>query len=170
MVPAETEHKEGTLIKISPKDIVGAQAIVTAAFNPWGEPVYVGAEMVRAFAELTGDRNPIHISPEAGLCSIFQRCVAHGKLIESLALGHRPPPTFEVVGTQLVLTEARSRFSRPVAVGQHVAFRERVSKVEAQKRTGDIVVTFEWQCRIEDTGKIAVEGEIILLHSTPVPA
>lgn len=40
----------------------------------------VATEDVVAFADLTGDRNPVHLEPEFARTMPFRRCIAHGLL------------------------------------------------------------------------------------------
>src|SRR5688572_33047784 len=40
----------------------------------------VTGEDVRRFADLTGDRNPVHLDPEFARTTPFRRCIAHGLL------------------------------------------------------------------------------------------
>ena len=41
-------------------------------------------EMINRYAELTGDFNPVHVSPEYAQTTRFGRCIAHGMLTASL--------------------------------------------------------------------------------------
>lgn len=50
-------------------------------------PREISQEDVERFAELTGDRNPIHLDPEYAAHSPFGHRIAHGLLSLSLALG-----------------------------------------------------------------------------------
>lgn len=47
----------------------------------------VSEQDIAAFADLTGDRNPIHIDPEYARTTPFRRCIAHGLLGVSLSSG-----------------------------------------------------------------------------------
>ena len=40
----------------------------------------VTAEDVSAFADLAGDRNPVHLDPAFARTTPFRRCIAHGLL------------------------------------------------------------------------------------------
>jgi len=43
----------------------------------------IKAEDLRLFAELSGDRNPIHLDPAFAATTIFKRCIAHGMYVGS---------------------------------------------------------------------------------------
>lgn len=47
------------------------------------ERITVTREMVEAFAEVSGDANPIHLNKEAAARSIFGKPIAHGILLAS---------------------------------------------------------------------------------------
>ena len=52
-----------------------------------GPEVTVTAEMIRTYADLTGDHTPIHVDEEYAKTTIFGRIVAHGLLGLALADG-----------------------------------------------------------------------------------
>jgi oxepin-CoA hydrolase/3-oxo-5,6-dehydrosuberyl-CoA semialdehyde dehydrogenase len=84
-----------------------------------GGNVKVENEMIRAFAELTGDRNPVHVDPEVARKSVFRGCVAHGMLVQSLAAGMMwRSGAFE--GSVIAVLEARASFPAPVKPGDEV--------------------------------------------------
>lgn len=69
---------------------------------------------VRAFAELTGDKNPIHLDDDNAAKSVFGRRIAHGLYVGSM-IG-------EVIGTVLpgrntIYLEQTFRFLKPVYIG-----------------------------------------------------
>lgn len=69
---------------------------------------------VCAFAELTGDRNPIHTDDDSAKKSVFGRRIAHGLYVGSM-IG-------EVIGTVLpgkdtIYMEQTFRFLKPVYIG-----------------------------------------------------
>jgi acyl dehydratase len=50
-------------------------------------PLTLTHEMIRDFAELTGDRNPLHTDVEFMKSSQWGDIIAHGLLIQSLVVG-----------------------------------------------------------------------------------
>ena len=72
------------------------------------------------FAQLSGDRNPMHVDPVAARRTLFGRPVVHGihMLLRSLDawLGACPPATAEAV----VLRRLRGRFPNPTFLHEPV--------------------------------------------------
>ena len=97
---------------------------------------------VTAFAELSGDDNPIHTDEEYAKRSAFGRRIAHGALIFSISTGlaMRMTPPNEALVAFLGIDSLR--FTRPVFLGDSVRLRTRVTeKQERDPKRG--VVTFE---------------------------
>lgn len=86
---------------------------------------------VAAFAELTGDRNPLHLDPVFARGSRFGAPIAHGMLAAgfvSAILGvHLPGPGSVYIGQTF-------RFRKPVYVGQAVAIRVQVTELDPARR------------------------------------
>jgi len=85
---------------------------------------------IAAFAEATGDNNPIHFDDEAAAQSIFGRRVAQGMLTAGFLSG--------VFGTQFpgygtVYLSQSVKFLRPVFLGDTVTLRFKVLEVLAEK-------------------------------------
>ena len=112
---------------------------------------------VRAFADITGDDNPIHVDEEAGKASRFGRPVVHGVYILGLAskvLGRDFP------GPGSIAVALSVKFLRPVPVGEEVTIEVKVyEKVEAR---GHVKVKLYAYA----LGKMAVGGEAIVLPPT----
>ncbi|BBC32268.1 hypothetical protein SGFS_035620 [Streptomyces graminofaciens] len=71
----------------------------------------VTRELVRRYAELSGDHNPIHLSPEAARAGGFGDLIAHGMLTFALVAHHLAAAVGEAACADLQL-----RFSRPLTV------------------------------------------------------
>ena len=128
-------------------DIDGLNALVSDEFGEWGPEVVVSQEMINDFAELTGDRQWIHIDVErAKKESPFGGPVAHGFLTLSLLPG-LSQSTLQVKGQGSTINYgAKSlRFLAPVPAGATLHARSRLSGAEAKPKgtlvTNDIEVT-----------------------------
>ena len=93
--------------------------------------VAVTPERVRAFAEATGDFNPIHFDEAFAATTRFQRPIAHGALLTGLLSG--------ILGTQFpgpgtIYVSQTMKFLRPVAVGATVRIRLAVTGLQLEKR------------------------------------
>ena len=112
-------------------------------------------EDVRAFAELTGDHNPVHLDDEYAAGTRFGQRVAHGMLAASLisaALANELP------GRGTVYLSQQLQFTAPVFPGDTVTARVAVTKVREDKP----VVTLETVCT-NQRGETVIRGEAVVL-------
>ena len=112
-------------------------------------------EDVRAFADLTGDHNPVHLDDEYAARTRFGRRIAHGMLGASLissALANELP------GRGTVYLSQTLQFVAPVFPGDTVTARVTVTKVREDKP----IVTLETVCTNQD-GAPVVRGEAVVL-------
>ncbi len=90
-----------------------------AVGDQWRSPHRTVQEAdVQAFADLTGDRNPLHLDEEFARQTPFGRPIAHGLLGMSLVagLGSRSP----LMDTAVFVRVVEWKFSRPLYVGDTV--------------------------------------------------
>ncbi|HVF44797.1 MAG TPA: MaoC family dehydratase [Pyrinomonadaceae bacterium] len=115
----------------------------------------ITGEDVRAFAELTGDRNPVHLDEAYAATTRFGRRIAHGmlgaSLISTVLAGELPGPGSVYLSQTL-------RFTAPVFLGDTVTARVTVTNVREDKP----VVTLETVCT-NQRGERVVEGEAVVL-------
>lgn len=108
-------------------------------------------ELVRGFAEISGDHNPIHLDEQFAADSRFGRRIAHGMLSGALissVLGMR------FSEEKIVYLSQAMRFAAPVFIGDTVNVTATVTAIRADKP----VVTLETICAKQD-GTIVVTGE-----------
>ena len=80
-------------------DIQALEATISEEFGPWGAETLVDQKMIDDFAEITGDRQWIHIDVErAKRESPFRTPIAHGFLTLSLLPSLNPGRTYKIVG------------------------------------------------------------------------
>lgn len=115
----------------------------------------INEEDVRAFAELTGDRNPVHLDEEYAAATRFGRRIAHGMLGASLI---STVLASELPGPGSVYLSQTLRFTAPVYLGDTVTARVTVKHVREDKP----VVTLETVCT-NQRGERVVEGEAVVL-------
>ncbi|MET0645274.1 MAG: MaoC family dehydratase [Pyrinomonadaceae bacterium] len=118
----------------------------------------IADEDVRAFAELTGDRNPVHLDDEYAASTRFGRRIAHGMLGASLISAVLAN---ELPGRGTVYLSQTLRFTAPVFPGDTVTARVVVKAVREDKP----VVTLETFCT-NQRGERVVEGEAVVLVSS----
>lgn len=109
--------------------------------------------MVRSFAEISGDNNPIHLDNEAAKASIFGERVAHGILVTGLisnVLGCQLPGHGSIYVSQQVT------FLRPVKIGDTIT--ATVQVIEKDEKRG--TVKCKTTCTNQD-GKAVIKGEAV---------
>lgn len=116
----------------------------------------VTSERIAAFAELSGDRNPLHTSEDYAHSTGFGRPIAHGHLVAapvSTLAGYLLP------GKRCLILEIHFRFVRPVYAGERLVYRGVVSHVapavhalkvdvEATRVGGETVMRGSYQCKV----------------------
>ena len=105
---------------------------------------------IELFAEVSGDRNPLHMDEEFAKNTAFGQRIAHGALTASYISGilgnDLPGPGSIFVGLNM-------RFRRPVYIGSNVTVRVEVTEmIERGNR-----VTLKVSCIVD--GKAAISGE-----------
>jgi 3-hydroxybutyryl-CoA dehydratase len=107
-----------------------------------------------AFAELTGDSNPLHLDENFAAATIFKGRIAHGMLTAtyiSAILGTRLP------GPGAIYISQSLNFRAPVRIGDEVTARVRVTELFPEKKRA----LFTCDCSV--AGKTVLEGDALLL-------
>jgi acyl dehydratase len=124
------------------------------------EPRLVRPDDIQGFADLTGDRNPIHLDPEFAATTPFRQCIAHGLLIMSVGSGLTltAPP----VRTLAFLGIRDWRFVGPVFIGDEIRARNRVESVTPRGvgRRAEVV----WRVQlVNQNDEVVQEGTTVTL-------
>lgn len=123
-------------------DVDGLNAAASEEYGEWGREVEVTQEMINQFAELTGDKQWIHVDVErAKKESPFGGPIAHGFL--TLALIPRVNPMdIKITGHGNATNYGAGglRFLAPVPAGSKIHARQRLVGAEARKN-GTLVTT-----------------------------
>jgi 3-hydroxybutyryl-CoA dehydratase len=113
-------------------------------------------ETIRAFADVTGDTNPVHLDDNFAAGTRFGRRIAHGMiaagLISSAALANDLP------GPGTVYLNQTLKFKLPVYPGDTVTATVEVLSVRPDKP----IVTLSTICTNQDD-KVVLEGEAVVL-------
>lgn len=110
---------------------------------------------IRAYADLTGDDNPVHLDDEFAKTTRFGRRIAHGMLsagLISAVLANKLP------GTGTVYLSQSLSFVAPVYPGDTVTARVTVTKVREDKP----IVTLETVCTNQRDEPV-LRGEAVVL-------
>jgi 3-hydroxybutyryl-CoA dehydratase len=108
---------------------------------------------VQAFAEATGDLNPVHFDEDYARTTIFRGRVAHGALsigFISAVIGMKLP------GAGTIFVSAHTEFKAPVRIGDHVVTTCTVKEIRERRQ-----VVMDCACAVD--GKIVVTGEALVL-------
>jgi 3-hydroxybutyryl-CoA dehydratase len=127
------------------------------------------AELVRtvaeadivAFAEVTGDNNPVHLDADYAAGTSFGERIAHGMLSAgyiSAVLGTTLP------GPGAIYLSQTLAFKRPVKIGAEVTARVTVTAIDEAKAR----VTLDTTCLVG--GKAVVGGEAVVMVPRKVAA
>src|SRR4051794_14037264 len=112
-------------------------------------------ELVRKFAEVSGDFNPIHLDEDFAKSTRFGRRIAHGMLsgaFISAVLG------YEFKERKIVYMSQTMKFTAPVFLGDTVTATATVTKIREDKN----IVTIETVCTKHD-GEVVVQGEAVVM-------
>jgi 3-hydroxybutyryl-CoA dehydratase len=113
----------------------------------------VSASDVVGFAEITGDRNPIHLSEHFAAKTPFKGRIAHGLYTAGLisaVIGTRLP------GPGAIYISQTLRFLAPVKIGDTVEARVEVAELNAERRRAALTC----RCSVGET--VVLEGEAVV--------
>lgn len=114
-------------------------------------------EMIRAFADLTGDTNPVHLDDTYAAGTRFGRRIAHGMIAAGLisaALANDLP------GPGTVYLSQTLQFKGPVYPGDTITTTVEVKSVRPDKP----IVRLGTECRNQND-VVVLEGEAVVLLS-----
>lgn len=115
----------------------------------------VADQDIQSFAEVTGDRNPVHLDAEYAATTPFKTRISHGMLTASYisaVFGMRLP------GPGAIYVAQTLNFRRPVRIGDTITTTVTVAELLPAKRR----VRFECVCTNGD-GKVVLEGEAMMM-------
>jgi 3-hydroxybutyryl-CoA dehydratase len=114
-------------------------------------------ELIRAFAEVSGDFNPIHLDEDFAKKTRFGQRIAHGMLsgaFISAVLGN------EFKDTKIVYLSQTMKFTAPVFIGDTVTTTATVTNIREDKP----IITCETICANQNGEKLVIgESKIMIL-------
>lgn len=111
----------------------------------------VSADTVKAFAELTGDYNPLHFDAAFAAQTRFGRLVAQGGITTGLL---HALVAMDMPGPGTVFLQQNWKFTAPVFIGDTITARAEVLSVHASKPVTQLAVTVTRQ-----DGEVVLNGE-----------
>jgi 3-hydroxybutyryl-CoA dehydratase len=118
--------------------------------------VPVTDKMVRQFAEMSGDFNPIHIDDEYAKTTRFGRRIAHGMIVGALI----SRTLNEKIGGGGVYLGQNLKFVNPVFIGDVITIELTITGLRKEKG----IATVETLAK-KQTGETVVKGEAIIMMS-----
>lgn len=109
------------------------------------------SEHVRAYSELTGDRNPLHIDPAFTAATRFKRLIVQGGLTTGLL---HALVAMDLPGPGSVFLEQDWKFPAPVFIGDTITAEVEVLELHPRKPVCRLGVRVRRQ-----TGEIVLAGE-----------
>ena len=117
----------------------------------------ISDEMIRAFAGLTGDTNPVHLDDAYAAGTRFGRRIAHGMIAAGLISATLAN---DLPGPGTVYLSQTLQFKAPVYPGDTITTTVEVKSVRADKP----IVTLGTECRNQED-VLVLEGEaVVLVH------
>lgn len=125
------------------------------------EQVTLSQQQVNAFAELSGDKNPVHIDEAFAAETSFKKPIVHG--IFSAAIFSRLLGTI-FPGEGSIYLGQTLQFKRPVYPGEAYTARVEITSLE-----GSNSATFSTVLTHSATGKVVIEGEAKVMNKDLLP-
>lgn len=114
----------------------------------------VSEDVITAFADVSGDRNPVHVDADYAAGTMFKERIAHGMLSAayiSAIFGMQLP------GPGAIYISQTLHFKAPVKIGDKVVTTAKVIELVPEKKRARFACT----CTVD--GKPVVEGEAVLM-------
>ncbi len=117
-------------------------------------------EMVRQYAEITGDKNPVHLDDEYAKTTRFGRRIVHGMLLggfisRALAMN---------LGVGGIYLAQSVKFLAPVFIDDHIVIKLKVTHLRDKSGIGLV----ETNILKKDTQEICVKGEATIMKKDGV--
>lgn len=108
---------------------------------------------ILAFAEVTGDRNPVHLDEAYAVATMFKGRIAHGMLSAGLISA-----VFGMVmpGPGAVYVSQTLNFRAPVRIGDELIAKVKVAELLPKRRA-----RFDCTCMVGET--VVLDGEAVLM-------
>lgn len=118
--------------------------------------IQVTDKMVRQFAEMSGDFNPIHLDDDYAATTRFRKRIAHGMIIGALISRYLN----ETIGSGGVYLAQTLKFTNPVFIDDVLTFSLEITKLHKTRGMGTVETIAKKQ-----TGEIVMKGEATIMMS-----
>ncbi len=118
------------------------------------ETVRITDKMVRQFAEMSGDFNPIHLDDEFASKTRFKKRIAHGMILGALVSRFLN----EKIGAGGIYLAQTLKFSNPVYIDEEITFELEIIKLHKTRGFGIVETTAK-----KSTGEFVMKGEATIM-------
>lgn len=118
------------------------------------ETVKITDKMVRQFAEMSGDNNPIHLDDAYAATTRFKKRIAHGMILGSLV----SRLLNEKIGSGGIYLAQTLKFKNPVYIDDEITFELEVTKLHMTRGMGIIETTAK-----NSQGDVVLKGEATIM-------
>ena len=122
-------------------------------------------DRVNNFADATNDHQFIHVDIKKAKATPFGGTIAHGFLTLSLLTHLLSEHMVVPKNTAMTINYGsdKTRYLKPVAVGQHIRARQQIAEVN-EKKTGQWLIKMNVTVEIEGEETPALVAEILFMH------
>ena len=120
------------------------------------ETIRITDKMVRQFAEMSGDNNPIHLDDEYAATTRFKRRIAHGMILGALV----SRLLNEKIGSGGIYLAQTLKWTNPVYIDDEITFDLEVTKLHKTRGLGTIETTAK-----NAAGETVLKGEATIMMS-----
>jgi 3-hydroxybutyryl-CoA dehydratase len=117
----------------------------------------ISDELVRRFAEISGDVNPVHLDEEYASTTIFKKRIAHGMLLSSFisaTLANQMP------GEGTIYLKQGLSFKKPAYIGDTITTELEIISIDTERNS----MTISTICRNQN-GEVLISGEAVVMVS-----
>ncbi len=118
--------------------------------------IQVTDKMVRQFAEMSGDFNPIHLDDNYASQTRFKKRIAHGMILGALVSRYLN----ETIGSGGIYLAQSMKFTNPVFIDDLITFELEITKLHKTRGFGTVETTAKKQ-----SGEIVLKGEATIMMS-----
>lgn len=115
-------------------------------------------EMVRKFADVSGDHNPIHLDDEYAKNTRFKRRIAHGMIVGALI----SRALVDGIGRGGIYMGQSLKFVNPVYIDDVVTVTIKITNIRREKGIASVETN-----ATKENGDVVVKGEAMIMMAAP---
>lgn len=115
-------------------------------------------QMVRKFADVSGDHNPIHLDDEYAKNTRFKRRIAHGMIVGALI----SRALVDGIGRGGIYMGQNLKFVNPVYIDDVITVTIKITNIRREKGIAMVETN-----AVKENGDIVVKGEAMIMMAAP---